>query len=96
VYAQLNRCVLVRLRRDSVEQARVELHRLLEDVAPEAPLLVFANKMDLPNAMDLDEVANRLDLHSVHEEWHLERTFGGNGSGAYEGLEWLSLKLQER
>ena len=67
---------------------------MLEDVAPEAPLLVFANKMDLPNAMDLDEVANRLDLHSVHEEWHLERTFGGNGSGAYEGLDWLSNQLQ--
>ena len=67
-------------------------------MAPKALLLVFANKMDLPNAMGREEVASRLDLQSVHErEWHLELTFGGNGTGTFEGLDWLSnQKLQNR
>jgi small GTP-binding protein len=31
------------------------------------PLLVFANKMDLPAAMDAEEVAERLSLHKISD-----------------------------
>ena len=37
---------------------------LSEDELREAILLVFANKQDLPNAMDCVEVTDRLGLHS--------------------------------
>merc|ERR1712167_478908 len=51
--------------RDRVGEARDELHRMLnEDELREAQLLVFANKQDLPNAMNAAEITDKLGLHS--------------------------------
>merc|ERR1712167_63900 len=47
--------------RDRVGEARDELHRMLnEDELREAVLLVFANKQDLPNAMNAAEITDKL------------------------------------
>ncbi|TXG48891.1 hypothetical protein EZV62_024766 [Acer yangbiense] len=47
--------------RDLVVEARDELHRMLnEDELRDAVLLVFANKQDLPNAMNAAEIADNL------------------------------------
>eukprot|EP00889_Picochlorum_renovo_P005368 jgi/Picre1/32398/NNA_007744.t1 len=43
--------------RDRIGEARDELHRMLnEDELRDAVLLVFANKQDLPNAMNAAEI----------------------------------------
>nr|POE53036.1 adp-ribosylation factor [Quercus suber] len=52
--------------RDRVVEARDELHRMLnEDELRDAVLLVFANKQDLPNAMNAAEITDKLGLHSL-------------------------------
>merc|ERR1711869_24727 len=52
--------------RDRIEDARDELWKMLaDDEMKDAVLLVFANKQDLPNAMNTSEVADKLDLHRV-------------------------------
>ncbi|XP_054801079.1 ADP-ribosylation factor 2-B-like isoform X1 [Prosopis cineraria] len=52
--------------RDRVAEARDELHRMLnEDELRDAVLLVFANKQDLPNAMNAAEITDKLGLHSL-------------------------------
>ena len=54
--------------RDRVGEARDELHRMLdEDELREAILLVFANKQDLPNAMNAAEITDKLGLHSLRQ-----------------------------
>merc|ERR1711861_23734 len=54
--------------RDRVGEARDELHRMLnEDELREAMLLVFANKQDLPNAMNAAEITDKLGLHSLRQ-----------------------------
>ncbi|XP_030956707.1 ADP-ribosylation factor-like isoform X4 [Quercus lobata] len=54
--------------RDHVVEARDELHRMLnEDELREAMLLVFANKQDLPNAMNAAEITDKLGLHSLRQ-----------------------------
>ncbi|KAK8454890.1 hypothetical protein SEVIR_4G047500v4 [Setaria viridis] len=54
--------------RDRVVEARDELHRMLnEDELRDAVLLVFANKQDLPNAMDAAEIIDKLGLHSLRQ-----------------------------
>ncbi|KAJ1945139.1 Arf GTPase arf1, partial [Linderina pennispora] len=59
--------------RERMSEARDELQRLMnEDVFYERdiPVLVFANKQDLPNAMAQDEVAEKLGLYSErHIRW---------------------------
>ncbi|KAA3476251.1 ADP-ribosylation factor 2 [Gossypium australe] len=54
--------------RERVSEARDELHRMLsEDELRDATLLVFANKQDLPNAMTVSEITDKLGLHSLRQ-----------------------------
>ncbi|RVW46482.1 ADP-ribosylation factor [Vitis vinifera] len=78
--------------RDRVVEARDELHRMLnEDELRDAVLLVFANKQDLPNAMNAAEITDKLGLHSLRQRhWYIQSTCATSGEGLYEGLEWLS------
>jgi hypothetical protein len=84
--------------RDRIGEARDELHRMLnEDELRDAVLLVFANKQDLPNAMNAAEITDKLGLHSLRQRhwsapapaWCAAATFcmlltaqkGGRGTG---------------
>ena len=78
--------------RDRVGEARDELHRMLnEDELREAMLLVFANKQDLPNAMNAAEITDKLGLHSLrHRVWYIQSTCATTGDGLYIGLDRLA------
>ncbi len=53
---------------------RDELMRMLaEDELREAVLLIFANKQDLPNAMNAAEITDKLGLHSLrNRNWYIQ------------------------
>lgn len=54
---------------------------LFQDELRDAVLLVFANKQDLPNAMNAAEITDKLGLHSLRQRhW-------------YEDLIWNQNKL---
>ncbi|KAJ5047449.1 uncharacterized protein L3040_003276 [Drepanopeziza brunnea f. sp. 'multigermtubi'] len=83
--------------RDRVVEAREELQRMLnEDELRDAILLVFANKQDLPNAMNAAEITDKLGLHSLRQRaWYIQSTCATSGDGLYEGLEWLAQSLRK-
>ena len=67
---------------------------LREDELREAALLVLANKQDLPNAMSVAEVTDKLGLHSMrNRKWYIQACCATSGDGLYEGLDWLSTTL---
>ncbi|KAK7329619.1 hypothetical protein VNO77_23789 [Canavalia gladiata] len=76
--------------RDRVVEARDELHRMLnEDELSDSVLLVFANKQDLPNAMNAAEITDRLGLHSLRQRhWYIQSTCATTGEGLLE-VSWL-------
>lgn len=84
--------------RERVSEAREELQRMLnEDELRDALLLVFANKQDLPNAMNAAEITDKLGLHSLRQRaWYIQQTCATSGDGLYEGLEWLSQNIKKR
>merc|ERR1712227_480342 len=84
--------------RERIPEAREELQRMLnEDELRDALLLVFANKQDLPNAMNAAEITDKLGLHSLRQrQWFIQATCATSGDGLYEGLEWLSTNLKRR
>lgn len=84
--------------RDRVGEARDELQRMLnEDELRDALLLVFANKQDLPNAMNAAEITDKLGLQSLRQRnWYIQATCATTGEGLYEGLEWLSTNLKRK
>ena len=75
-----------------------QLHRMLnEDELRDAALLVFANKQDLPNAMNAAEITDRLGLHSLRQRhWYIQSACATSGEGLYEGLDWLSSNIASR
>ncbi|KAI3976420.1 hypothetical protein MKX01_008278 [Papaver californicum] len=81
---------------DRVDEARDQLHWLLniEDGWPDVVLLILANKQDIPNAMDVAEITEKLDLGPLNNrKWHIQSTCATSGEGLYEGLDWLSNNL---
>ena len=83
---------------DKESSARDELQRLLdEDELRDAALLVLANKQDLPNAMKVQEVTERLGLNKLrNRQWYIQGASAPTGDGLYEGLDWLSNTLSKK
>ncbi|BHF81455.1 hypothetical protein SprV_0702458500 [Sparganum proliferum] len=81
--------------RERIDEVREELHSMLNgDELRDAALLVFANKQDLPNAMQASEITQRLGLSALHgRQWYVQATCVISGTGLYEGLDWLSNTL---
>uniref|UniRef100_A0A7S3Q2U3 ADP-ribosylation factor n=1 Tax=Chaetoceros debilis TaxID=122233 RepID=A0A7S3Q2U3_9STRA len=75
-----------------VALAKEELHMMLdEDQLKGAALLVYANKQDLPQAMDAAEISEKLGLRSITDrKWFIQPASATSKVGLYEGLDWLS------
>jgi len=84
--------------RERIQEAQEELNRMLgEDELRDAVLLVFANKQDLPNAMDAAEITNKLGLQQLrNRDWYIQATCATSGNGLYEGLDWLSTRVSSK
>ena len=80
------------------EEAAEELLKLTnEPKLKDTPVLIFANKQDLPNAMSVAEITDKLGLHSIrNRKWYIQSTCATSGDGLYEGLDWLSNALKEK
>ncbi|KAJ1556241.1 ADP-ribosylation factor protein 3 [Cladochytrium tenue] len=78
--------------RRRLEESGQELSRLLEEPQLSGvPLLVLANKQDVPEALPGDEIAVGLNLDSIRDrQWKIQATSALHGDGVSEGLEWAS------
>uniref|UniRef100_A0A671RB42 ADP-ribosylation factor n=1 Tax=Sinocyclocheilus anshuiensis TaxID=1608454 RepID=A0A671RB42_9TELE len=83
--------------RERAQEAAEELQKILqEDELRDAVLLVFANKQDLPNAMPISEMTDKLSLQALRSRtWYVQATCATQGTGLYEGLDWLSEQLSK-
>ena len=78
------------------QTAHEELHSILkDDLFPKGvPILLFANKQDLPNAKTPEEVLPIMGFDKfVKRNWFIQASCAINGDGLYEGLDWLSRTL---
>jgi ADP-ribosylation factor-like protein 5B len=85
---------------DSTDRSRLgfvksEVDRLLacEDLA-RACILVYANKQDLRDAMDAEELTQALGLQAVRTHaYHVQASCALTGEGLYDGLSWLTAQV---
>ena len=55
---------------ERLEEARESLHMILQEEAMrDVPVLIYANKMDLPNAMSVPQLSERLGLLNLRCKW---------------------------
>ncbi|UXI20653.1 glycosaminoglycan xylosylkinase-like [Sarcoptes scabiei] len=81
---------------DSADKKRfaetsVELNELLsEEKLFGVPLLVYANKQDLINAVTSSELAEELHLIAIRNRaWQIQACSGTSGEGLKDGIEWV-------
>ena len=56
--------------RERFSEAYIELKAIIEDPAMAGvPVIVFANKQDLPNAATCSQVADALNLDKLRDRW---------------------------
>ncbi|KAH3746134.1 ADP-ribosylation factor 1 [Pelomyxa schiedti] len=81
--------------RERIPEARAELQKILsEDELGETVVLVFANKQDLPDAMTVSELTDKLGMQTLGtRKWFVQPTCATSGDGLYEGLDWLYRNL---
>eukprot|EP01116_Phalansterium_solitarium_P003193 TRINITY_DN1387_c0_g2_i2.p1 TRINITY_DN1387_c0_g2~~TRINITY_DN1387_c0_g2_i2.p1 ORF type:complete len:235 (+),score=39.78 TRINITY_DN1387_c0_g2_i2:57-761(+) len=78
--------------RERMPEAMDELRRLIEEPQlRDIPVLIIANKQDLPNAMSITEIVDHLALRDLaSRRWHIQAACATVGDGLYDGLDWLS------
>jgi len=80
--------------KERIAESKDELHKMLgEDELRDAIVLVFANKQDLPQAIPVPELTTRLELNKLRRKWYVQAACATQGTGLYEGLDWLSEAL---
>ena len=79
-----------------MEESRNEFQGVLTDLdSDRIPILVLANKQDLPQAVKTNDVAQKLGLHQMRRPWHVQGTCALSGDGLYEGLDAFGKMVKE-
>ncbi|WKY11683.1 hypothetical protein Q1695_003337 [Nippostrongylus brasiliensis] len=61
---------------------------------PSVPLLIYANKQDLPDALTPEEIEKALDLQKIRDrQWYVQPSCAVTGVGLGEGLDWLQATI---
>ena len=84
-------------------QAAEELKRLFFGdrkkkslIVPDIPLLVFANKMDMDGALNVEEIENALDLQDLPvRRYKVLPSVAAEGKNLLEGFLWMVAQLRE-
>ena len=78
--------------------AREELQQLLihpDIISRNIPILFFANKMDIRDALSDVGVSYALGLDSItNKSWHICSSNALSGDGVADGIEWLSSAIK--
>ncbi|CAC5393738.1 ARF1_2 [Mytilus coruscus] len=78
--------------KDRLCKAREELYGILNNENMRSvPVVVIANKQDLPDAMDLSTVADGLDLNRIKQrQWKIQGACAKTGDGLFESMKAMS------
>uniref|UniRef100_A0A5S6QS62 ADP-ribosylation factor-like protein 3 n=1 Tax=Trichuris muris TaxID=70415 RepID=A0A5S6QS62_TRIMR len=80
------------------DETGMELMELLEEEKLAAvPLLVFANKQDLVNAVTASALAEGLQLHTIRDRhWQIQPCSAITLEGVKEGMDWICRNLRKK
>ena len=68
---------------------------LADETMNDVPLLVYANKMDLPNAMTVPQISEALGLTRLRNRtWQVQASNAQRGDGLFEGMDWLAKNVK--
>ena len=78
--------------RNKIQEARDTIHSVMQDpLLSGCKLLVLANKQDLSESMEMDEMVKQLKLNDIKQKWNIYATSAKNGMGLFASFDWISL-----
>ncbi|KAJ6231880.1 adp-ribosylation factor 4b-related [Anaeramoeba flamelloides] len=82
--------------REGLDENKRFLNRFMsEDEFKTMPVLIFANKQDLSNTIDLPKLTEQLELYKLNDrKWTVQPCCAVTLDGVYDGLNWLSFAIQ--
>lgn len=83
--------------KERVQEAKEELHRILASQELRgAPIVLVANKQDLPGALGAKEIIKRLNLHVMTDrQWVVQSACALTGSGIGEAMDSLAKLVRD-
>jgi ADP-ribosylation factor protein 1 len=85
--------------RDRISEAAEELHGILkEDCMAGVPVVIIANKQDLPNPLSCSELVDKLGLEKLattKNKWYIHGACAINGQGIYESMGKMAEMIKE-
>mmetsp|Transcript_182 Transcript_182/g.592 ORF Transcript_182/g.592 Transcript_182/m.592 type:complete len:181 (-) Transcript_182:97-639(-) len=83
---------------ERIGTSKQEFHAILEEEElKNAVILIYANKQDLPGALDEAAVSEGLGLSSIkNRQWAIFKSSAVKGEGLNEGLQWLCNTLKSK
>ncbi|KAH8382149.1 hypothetical protein KR009_002073, partial [Drosophila setifemur] len=83
--------------RARLAEAGSELFEMLMDNRlKQVPLLIFANKQDMPDAMSAAEVAEKMRLVQLQgRTWEIKACTAVDGTGLKEGMDWVCKNMRK-
>ena len=61
------------------------------------PIIIYANKMDLPSAMSVPQISERLGLANLRDrKWQVQASNAQRGDGLFEGMDWLAKNVNTK
>ncbi|MHA1298865.1 MAG: ADP-ribosylation factor family protein [Candidatus Helarchaeota archaeon] len=81
--------------KDRMEESKKELNEIISnDLPPKVPIIIFSNKIDLPDHVQYSEIAKIFNLPVLEKRnWHIQETSAVTGFGFIEGIVWLYQEL---
>ncbi|KAL8583323.1 hypothetical protein ACOMHN_057609 [Nucella lapillus] len=78
-------------------ESREELLSILNNLEMSGvPVVVLANKQDLPGAASISEVGEKLKLMDQRDrKWHIQGTCATTGEGVYEGMQEMARLVKD-
>ncbi|XP_070137562.1 ADP-ribosylation factor-like protein 3 isoform X1 [Drosophila bipectinata] len=83
--------------RARLPEAGSELFEMLMDNRlKQVPVLIFANKQDMPDAMSASEVAEKMGLVQLQgRTWEIKACTATDGTGLKEGMDWVCKNMKK-
>lgn len=76
--------------RERFPEVKDEIRKIYqEDQLSELPMLIFANKQDLPHAARASELVEVLELQTLRQKWQIFESSCLKNQGIQDGMAWL-------
>jgi len=83
---------------DRIDESAEELFKMLnEETLNGVPVLIYANKQDLPGALSPSEIIDKMGLKQIKgRDWTVQGASAVEGKGLNEGLDWMANALLKK